>query len=698
MFRPLQWTLIFGIASVASGAVTVTVTPERATLRVVSQQKFDSTVTGAITPYNLVWTVNGIAGGNAVLGTITADGLYTTPAAPNSPDNRVTVRVQVMKPATTPTGAPTQLAAKSVPVSLQNPRPAISQLQPSIVKPGPFEITLTGSGFLPTTKVLRNKAEQVVRYVSSTQLVVSGTSTDQQIGDLIVLKATNPSPGASGSNLALAEVHTWTQPLMTHANAHSFLRLASFGPTPSSLDQLQGMGIQPWLNDQFAMAPSEFPNTLLRMPLEYSQEHFYRLALTAPDQLRQRVAFALHKIWVVSGVEVDCAEAFIPYYRILYSRAFDNYLNIMRDVALNVAMGEYLDMVNNKKGVGDSLPNENWGRELMQLFTIGLSKLNRDGSAVTDLLGQPQPTYGQAEVLEVTRAFTGWTYPDTRAGSPTSLNSPRYTGPMEPVQRYHDTGVKKLLNGVVVPAGQTAEKDLEDALQNLFNHPNVGPFIGKQLIQQLVTSNPSSGYIDRVAAVFNNNGQGVRGDMKAVVTAVLTDNEARPANAGALRPNAGKLQEPVLFISSMLRALKARVTDHPFVADLSSDMAQRVFYPPSVFSYFSPNYRIPGTQLFGPEFQILSTATAMVRANFVTTLVTGGFGSDVRIDYNTMYTLTEDPPKLVDQVNKLLLGGKMPKPMYTSILTAVEAAPSKEEKVQTALYLTLSSGQYQVDK
>ena len=225
----------------------------------------------------------------------------------------------------------------------------------------------------------------------------------------------------------------------------------------------------------------------------------------------------------------------------------------------------------------------------------------------------------------------------------------------------------------------------------------MGPFISRQLIQHLVTSSPSPEYVSRVGAVFNNNGQGVRGDMKAVVRAILTDVEWLPVPMGN-RADFGKLQEPALFIISMLRSLEASVTDHPFMADLSTEMGQRVFYSPSVFNYFSPGYRIPGTNTNAPEFQILSSATAMSRVNFAATLITGGFGSDVRIDYATLNNLAYEPARLVDRINNILMGGKMSAKMRTTIMDAIAVAPTNQEKVQTALYLSLTSPQYQVDR
>jgi hypothetical protein len=228
----------------------------------------------------------------------------------------------------------------------------------------------------------------------------------------------------------------------------------------------------------------------------------------------------------------------------------------------------------------------------------------------------------------------------------------------------------------------------------IFNHPNVGPFVCRQLIQRLVTSNPSATYIRDVAAVFNNNGSNVRGDLQAVFRAILTHPEA---SLGTL--TSGKLMEPALFVLSQSRSLNAAVVDHPFMSDLSEEMGQRVFYSGSVFNYFSPNFRVRGTSLFGPEYQILTSVTSLTRTNFVARLISGGFGADVTIDYTPFTSKAADAAALVDYCNLLLMGGQMSPEQRNEIVNAVQVTPATNttERVRTALYLTLASAQYQVD-
>ncbi|MBL8236050.1 MAG: DUF1800 family protein [Bryobacterales bacterium] len=469
------------------------------------------------------------------------------------------------------------------------------------------------------------------------------------------------------------------------------LRQTTWGPTQADFDRLKQMGVNAWLDEQFAQAPSVYPDTLLDKSMEWTEEHFFKLALTGNDQLRQRVAWALSQIWVVSGVEIVRADGMIPYIRLLQDRAFGNFYDLMRDVTLNPAMGEYLDMVNNKKASGSYTPNENFAREVLQLFTIGLTELNADGSAKLNGLGQPIPTYTQDDILELSRVFTGWTYPDTTAGQPTRLNQPRYDRAMEAVEAFHDTGAKRFLGTDVAP-GMTAAQDLDNALQIIFRHPNVGPFISRQLIQRMVTSNPSPAYIGAVAAVFANNGAGVRGDLRAVVRAILTHPEAQLGGA-----TAGKLAEPALFMTRQLRAIGGNVADYPFLSDLSVEMGQRIFHSPSVFNYYSPNYRIPGTQLTGPEFQLYTTATGMIRANFVARLISGGFGSEVTLNLTPWTNLAADAGALVNEIDKLAFGGTMSAPVRTAMLTAIGQSPTAREKVLTAFYIAFASSQFQVE-
>jgi uncharacterized protein (DUF1800 family) len=493
---------------------------------------------------------------------------------------------------------------------------------------------------------------------------------------------------------AAAQRHTLSSPLVTYEAASRFLEQASWGPVPASIAEVQEVGMEAYLEGQFNAPPSAIATipagSTSFLPL---QQGFFYNARYGQDQLRQRVAFALSEIWVVSVSKINTGQALGPYLQLLANDAFSNYLTIMTDVTLSPAMGHYLDMVNNNKPTATQSANENYAREMMQLFTLGLVKLNPDG---TPMAGAPPP-FTETDVQNFARVYTGWTYP-TAPGATLEKNNPAYwVGPMVAVESNHDTGSKTLLGGVVLPAGQTAEEDLSDAMLNIFNQPNVGPFVSKQLIQHLVTSNPSPAYVSRVATIFNNNGQGVRGDMKAVISAILLDSEARAGDVDAEPATGGHLREPVLFVNALMRALGATITSSNTLVNNATNLGQTVYDAPSVFNYFSPGYRVSGG-LLGPEFQLLSPSTAMLSADFVNTLAFGSLGGGTVINLAPYTALAAKPQSVIDALNEALFGGRMPQDMQNTILVAMGAATTTTAKVQTALYLAASSWQYLVEQ
>jgi uncharacterized protein (DUF1800 family) len=401
----------------------------------------------------------------------------------------------------------------------------------------------------------------------------------------------------------------------------------------------------------------------------------------------------------VSGVEINNPRAILPYYRLMMGNAFGNYRDLMKAVTLNPAMGRYLNMVNNRaQATNNNIPaNENYPRELMQLFTLGLTTLNPDGTPRIDpATNQPEPSYSEEDVKALARILTGWTYGDSDAATiPAGNQGENFLFPMaaiRPASNRHDVTQKTFL-GEDFPAGVAAEAELDHALQVIFDHPNVAFFVSRQLIQQLVTSNPSQMYVNDIAAVFGSSD----GNLGAVVRAILTHTDA-----GVTTPTSGKLAEPVLFVVSQLRALNATVTDHPFMSDKVAEMGQNVFFPPSVFSYFSPGYRVRNTgtpPLGGPEFQGLTTVTALVRANFVGRLISNGFGDAVAIDYTQFNNRAANPADLVDYVGLVFTGGRLSAQQRSEIIAAVGASTTNAtERVRTALYLTLVPASSQVDR
>ena len=474
-------------------------------------------------------------------------------------------------------------------------------------------------------------------------------------------------------------------------DAARFLTQATFGPTYPEIQQLAATGnYTAWLNNQFALPQRTYTTCIGDLGgddvYEKFPECFWNYALTAPDQLRQRMAFALSQIFVISANTGPLYEprSLSNFYDQLYLHAFGNFRTLLERVTLNTSMGVYLNMLGSDGTTVGLLPNENFAREVLQLFSIGLYQLNLDGTLRTDGSGNPIPTYNENTVKGFAKAFTGWGDND----GPTIEDNWPYGRnleyiwhlPMQAWENHHDRSAKQLLNGYVTPPNQTAATDLRLALDNIFNHPNVGPFIGKQLIQRFVTSNPSPAYVARVASVFNNNGQSVRGDLRAVISAILLDPEARSlANTG--NPTFGKLKEPILRYSALLRAFNGRPASGrykqlAYVDSIEYGIGQQVLLAPSVFNFFRPSYSPPGPiatqRLVAPEFQILNTSTVVSTPNYLAS----GF-IFLRPEYSTSAddvlpqgysALPNEPRLLLDHLNVLMLAGNMPEWLYNSLL------------------------------
>ena len=509
-------------------------------------------------------------------------------------------------------------------------------------------------------------------------------------------------------------------------DAVRLLEQATFGPTDALVTQVKAEGLAVWLNSQFSAPESHYPaypwvpqNSTTycasstdtqcyrdNYTLFYLQNAFFQNALNNPDQLRQRVAFALSQIFVTSGLVIGEAYAMAGYQQIMLDNAFGNFETLLTQVTLSPVMGNYLNMANNVKQTGAVAPNENYGREILQLFSIGVWELNSDGSLLLDRHGQPIPSYDQDTVEGFSHVFTGWTYPVIVGATPgTRTNPQNYLSPMIGIPGQHDATSQTLLNDATTTANVDMTTDLTFAIHNIFMHPNVGPFIGKQLIQKLVTSNPSPAYISRVAAAFNNDGKGVRGNLKAVVTAILSDAEAR----GASKTDAayGKLREPVLYLTGMARAV-GTTSDGVYFPGQSNTLGQNLFYPPTVFNYYSPDYVIPDANIVGPEFQLQNAGTAIARYNIANTFTFGTIGplsslpgaTGTQPNWTALQKLAASPKNLIAELNTLLLHGTMSAAMQATILTAVNAVAATDTltRAKTAFYLTVTSPEYQVEQ
>lgn len=524
-----------------------------------------------------------------------------------------------------------------------------------------------------------------------------------------------------------------------------FLEQAGFGPTTELDNRIRRIGVRTWLAEQFEepyptipmpdppqmplSPPSDCSSTTNhfcfreRYTMQPLQQWFFKEAMYGRGQLRHRVGWALSQIFVTSAVTVQQSSHQIAYHKILTGNAFGNYRDLLHDITLSPTMGFYLDMVRSTK----NNPNENYPREILQLFSVGLYMMNQDGTVQLDDKGEPIPTYSQESINNFSKVFTGWTYCNITCenSAPGILN---YKDPMILVPANHDTTGKALLNypnpvnpsipacaDCTTPEATTtyANASLDQALDNIFYHPNVAPFIGKHLIKQLVTSDPSPAYVGRVSAVFNDNGSGVRGDLEAVIRAILLDPEAR----GDLKtaPRYGKLREPVQLLTNLARIFPAKDYNGTGPSDgaLSSyaqTLGQYPFYSPTVFNYFSPDYVIPGTTVVAPEFEILNTGTAVKRTNLLYILTFEGLTANATdslrgtsLTYSEFVPYAEADPsgnQLMEIINYRMMHGSLLPAHRDAILAAVQVVPASDPlaRVKTAVYLIAVSSQYQIQR
>ena len=524
-----------------------------------------------------------------------------------------------------------------------------------------------------------------------------------------------------------------------------FLEQAAFGPSTAADARLRRIGLRTWLAEQFDSPYPTYPYpnpeqkasniptdcSLTTNPVCYREHYtmmplqkwFFTEAFYGNAPLRHRVTWALGQVLVTSGVHVQQSSHAIAYQKILSRNAFGSYRTMLYDITLSPTMGHYLDMARSTR----FNPNENYPREILQLFSIGLYMLNQDGTVKLDPQGNPIPTYSQHDINELSKVFTGWTFCNFTCAH-SSQGIINYKDPMILVPANHDLGAKTLLNypgaqNINIPACSNctdnaaiqayADESLNRAINNIFNHPNVGPYMGKVLIQHLVTSDPSPAYVSRVAAVFNDNGAGTRGDLKSVIRAILLDPEAR----GNLKtaPRYGKLREPVQLITNLARIFPAKdySGESPSDGALASyvaNLGQDPFNSPTVFNYFTPQFVVPGTTVLAPEFEILNTGSAAKRTNLLHTLIFEGLTANATDSLRgTSLDVSEFVPaavadptgnQLLDLLNVRMMHGAMVQGQKDKILTAVQAVPANNPqlRIRTAVYLIAASSQYQVQR
>jgi uncharacterized protein (DUF1800 family) len=686
--------------SVSGTTPTVTVSGG-SSVRVTGTVQFSATVS-LIANQNVAWQVNGVAGGNATLGTISPGGLYTAPAAIPSPNTLTVTAVSQANSAYAGTAS----------LAVLNPLPVltsgtIGQVANTLQS---FLVDVKGAGFLPTS-VINTTGAQTTTFVSATEL--QATVSVALNAATVPVTVTNANPGGSTSAPLTLTVNS---KITTPTAAARLLDQMTFGPTVTDIAHVESIGIDAYITEQFGQTASLIPafnpaNTLRPAycqppedPHTCVSSPWWQNVVQGPDQFRQRLAFALSQLFVVSDLgNAANAQGLPQYINLLANDSFTNFYTIMHDVTVSPSMGEYLNVLNSGAPVNGEIANENFARENMQLFTMGTSLLNQDGSLQTDSNGNPIPAYTQNQVQAFARAFTGWTYASSTGGSNTKFPSTtvNYSYLMMPVDAQHDTGSKALLNGTVLPAGQTSVQDLTGALTNVFTHNNVPPFISLQLIQHLVTSTPSPAYVSRIAAVFTNNGNGVRGDMQSVLRAILEDPEARAGDTDATA-NDGRLREPVLFMTDMLRALNFSNTSTADIwwnlSSQTGSLSESPFQSPSVFNFFPPSYVIPQSTLNAPEFGIENTATVILRLTMANTAVFNNF-TNFNVDLSATSSLgvmAATPSTLVDYLGMEFMYSQMPTAMRTNIINTITPITDNAKRVRVALYLVLTSSNYKI--
>ncbi|MEM1205376.1 MAG: DUF1800 family protein [Acidobacteriota bacterium] len=545
--------------------------------------------------------------------------------------------------------------------------------------------------------------------------------------------------GVSAPSFAFTAAGAAPRALTPRQEASRFLAQATFGGDLELVDAVVAAGPAAWLDGQMALPVEPFIPRIFELFEDgtggedglflYFDWVWWEQVLTSPDVLRQRIAFVLSQMFVISRRTdelFDNSLATGAFWDVLARNAFGNFRDLLLEVALQPSMGMYLSHLNNRRSdpAVNRFPDENFAREVMQLFTIGLFELEPDGTRRLDAEGQPIPTYGNAEITEMAKIFTGLTLAP-EDGEPVIFGEEWETLhlPMVMFEAEHEPGPKTLLGGFVVPAGQTGMEDIEMAIDHLFRHPNVGPFLGSHLIRFLVTSNPSPAYVARVAAAFDDNGGGVRGDMKAVIRAVLLDPEARNS-ANLEDPHFGKVREPLVRWVQLGRAFHATSDSGLFrhfgVLESGDDgeggegfesvfLAQYPLFAPSVFNFFSPTHQPAGpladAGLVAPEMEIIHAYTSIATANAVfRALFEEEYISDLEetvwLDLDTEVDIAaEDPEALLDHLDLLLTYGTLSAATRTFLRDAIlPLSEEPEEQVMTAIFLMMISPEYAVQR
>jgi hypothetical protein len=570
-------------------------------------------------------------------------------------------------------------------------------LTPFVVSPvelplGATTFTVYGLGFNNSTVVTLNGASTVTKPVAPFTLSVTATIPISPSGTISMTVSTGGRTlGTVAVPVTPAPVSP-TSPPVTMDAAARFTMQAAFGPRYDVVSHIESVGFNKFLDEQFAQDPIVIPE-----PLPYSERTYWlQSAATGNALLRQRVSLALQDFIVSEGMYIH--GQYVWWEHTLEQDAFGNARQLLTDISSDCSMGDFLNIAGNVAPSDPTQhPNQNFGREVMQLFTLGPYLLNDDGSYQTDSNGNPIATYDQNTVLDMSRVFTGWNFGPTIRPAYFFFGKD-YSSPLVATESQHDHGQKILFGNVTLPAGQTAAEDRSAALDAIFNHPNMPPFFSKMLIQRLVTSNPSPAYVARISAVFKNDGNNVRGNLAAVIRAILLDPEARAGDSGSGNSNDGFLQEPILFQTFTMSVLQDPGTDDE-ISYWPAALGQDMWMPTSVFGDMSPTNTIPGTTIVSPEFGLHNNLSLVLRSEMLWGIITGAPGGWTYPNYNAwIYTHSNTIPGLVDDLNHLLYHGQMTTVMQQEILATCTpiAATNLLYAKQIAIFLAMNGDGYTV--
>ena len=559
---------------------------------------------------------------------------------------------------------------------------AIVGATPAFLFSGTFTLTLYGSQLPANPTVILDGKPLTVTASGDWYIIATGYLPPWKSGDL---RITVTSPSSGGAQWVISVAPT---PASFDAAAR-FATQAAFGPRPDVVAAIQQRGLDGWITDQLYQPPIVYD------PTQASRPQFLRAASSGNTLLRLRVAWALQTFLVSQCMFLDAS--CIPYEQTLERDATANFRDLLTDLSSDTSMGQFLNLAGNAAPTDPTQhPNQNFAREIMQLFALGPNLLNDDGSLQLDAFGNPIPAYTQDQVVDLSRVFTGWVLPTP--ASPYVELGVDYLQPLQAVEAQHDEGAKTIVGPTVIPSGQGIYQDRKLALDALFNHPNLPPHVARLLIQHLVKSSPSPAYVQRIASVFENDGTSIRGNMPAVIRAILLDPEARIGDTTPAVDD-GFLQDPLLFQTFVASTNELAVGDNQS-SFLAPSLGEDWWFSPSVFGFYRPDYLIPGTTINSPEFQIFNNIAAINRSDYLWNMLIGLCPGYYQNPNSWLLTHFTTVPDMVDALNHLAFHGQMSAAQQAAIIAYCNSLPATDPATQlrSAIFLALNSDGFTVSQ